>query len=104
MKNKEINLLEKQRELEKKRDNQKGNFWNGVGGGIFCLIMGVVFYVLPQIIKDQPDDAWIKKHQTTIIVSWVVASIIFIALGLYQYSQKKKTEQEIKKIKKELGE
>ena len=104
MKIKELNLLEKQRELEKKRDSQKDNYQRSIGGVIFCLVMSIVFYVLPQIIKGQPDDAWMKKNQTTIIIGFLVASVISVALGLYQYSQMKKTEEEIKKIKKELGE
>lgn len=104
MKKKEINLLEKQRELEKKRDEQKGNFQNGIIGTILLLISSIAFYFLPQIVKGQPDDAWMKKHQNTIVIGFLVSSVIFAALSFYQYSQMKETEQKIKKIKKELGE
>ena len=105
MKNKELNLLEKQRKLEKKRDEAEDSYQSGIIGGILFLVLGAVtYFALPQIVKGKQDEQKFLKYQVHITLLLLFIAFVIFALGYYWYLRKNKIEKELEKIKKELGE
>lgn len=100
MKTRELNLLKKQSELEKQRDEAKNWYQHCLTAVIGFPLVGIIaFFGTPYITENKE---MLEYGRIGVLIFCFFLAVIFFLFMLNYNKSYKKTQQEIKKIEKEL--